>query len=174
METCTQRLRYCLSRCFDALELQQFTSAKRGSAVTPNRHVWFSQTSYECYQISFQLVFTAEIKEEPRVTHGKTTTNDQKVSAFFFLSQDRGCWSTTAPRGTRTVLRVTPVRSPSVQRPSSQTRTTTTACPATRAGLLLSAATAKRCRNDLFVKQNTLKYITTEPKMTVFSLFLTI
>lgn len=71
---------------------------------------------------------------------------------FFSLLQDRGCWSTTAPRGTRTVSRVTPVRSPSVQRPSSQTKTTTTACPATRAGLLLSAATAKRCRNDLFVK----------------------
>lgn len=146
----------CLSRCFDALELQQFTSAKRSSAITPNHHFGFSQTSYECYQISFQLVFTAEIKEEPRVTHGKTT-NDQKVFAFgvdFFspLLQDRGCWSTTAPRGTRTVLRVTPVRSPSVQRPSSQTKTTTTACPATRAGLLLSAATAKRCKNNLIVK----------------------
>lgn len=103
------------------------------------------------------VVFTAEIKEEPRVTHGKTTTNDQKffafgVDFFFSLLQDRGCWSTTAPRGTRTVSRVTAVRSPSVQRPSSQTKTTTTACPATRAGLLLSAATAKRCKNNLIVK----------------------
>lgn len=71
---------------------------------------------------------------------------------FFCLLQDRGCWSTAAPRGTRTVLRVTPVRSLSVQNPSSQTKTTTTACPATRAGLLLSAATAKRCKNNLFVK----------------------
>lgn len=62
----------------------------------------------------------------------------------FFLWQGPGCWSTTARRGTRTVLCVTAVTSRSVPRPSSRIKTTTTVCRATRAGLLLSAATVKR------------------------------
>lgn len=66
------------------------------------------------------------------------------VSYTFFVWQDRRCWSTAAPHGTRTVLCVTAVRSRLVQRPSFQTITTTTVCRATRAGLLLSVASAKR------------------------------
>lgn len=80
----------------------------------------------------------------------RITANNHKHLVFrprllpLFLWQDPGCWSTVALRGTRTVLCVMAVRSQSVQRPSSQTKTTTTVCPATRAGLLLSAATARR------------------------------
>lgn len=107
------------------------------------------------FHSSLYLQQRSKRSQELHMEKQQQTIKSFLLSALIFFSsllQDRGCWSTTAPRGTRTVSRVTAVRSPLVQRPSSQTKTTTTACPATRAGLLLSAATAKRCKNNLIVK----------------------